>query len=738
MSEKDEGLLEKAKRWFKLVTDAEAAQRRREQEDLLFQVAENQWTDAAKTERAGGPGRPARPMLSISLLHQPLQLVQNQAEAARLGITLHPVSENANDEDAEIKQGLIQRIERDGGADVARLWALDRAKQCGRGWYRIVTRYDEDSENPSDQEIGYERILYQEMVYADPASQKPDYSDARFIFVAAHIPFDTYRDQYPDADYYSAEDFNDLAESEPEWVRVNTDGTKDPLVVELFYKVPKKEEVSLEAKGGPYKRERERQIVRRAVISGCEVLEDDEWIGSYIPMIPVIGRELQPVKGERRWEGMVRPARDGQMTFNYAITSIVEDIGRLSKAPYIGAEGQFDGHETQWQEANIRNVPYLEYKLKTLDGTPIGPPTPMQIDGTKMQLSVALAQEAKGLVQAATAVHEPSLGEMSKRKDAQSGRAILALQQQADAGTSNYLQNLAKISIPYEARVILDLLPKVYDRPGRITRVLGGEDETQTVMLNAPFVMQGDMPVPAQAGDQNAKHYDLAKGKYAVSTTVGKSFQTRLEQGASEMGDILANAPELMPVIGDLYFKFRDFPGAKEISERLAKWREKQMPGLGEEKDGQQSPEAIAMRAQALEQQVQELTQQLQQAIQAIETDKAKQEATLQKAAMDNQTKLAVEQMKAKAEEREDAIKIALVKMEQLFEAVQNALDRAHEEKLATRQAAEQRAHEVGMAAGGAHTVTRKREDGQEQGAEQERESSQGQSRQPKEKKADA
>lgn len=733
--------LQRFKDWLKLSSDAEDSQRVREREDLRFQVAENQWSEEAKKERAG------RPCLSISLLHQPLQLVQNQAANARLGVTLTPVNETASDELAEIKQGLYQRIQRDGQADLARLWALDRAKQCGRGWYRVNTKWDEDSDNPSDQEITYERILHQEMVYPDPASTRPDFSDGRFIFVAAYMPCDTFKQMFPKAKNNNREDFAGLLRDAPEWVRANGKAI-DPLVAECFYKEIKTETVTLETReGNTWTREREVVTVWRAVLSGCEIVDDQPWLGGgiyYLPIIPVIGRELQPVDGERRWEGMVRPARDGQRTFNYAISSMVEDIGRLSKAPYVGVEGQFEGWEDQWEQVNRRNFPYLQYKNVNLEGKPAPPPQPMQIDGTKMQLSAQLAQEAKSLVQVATAVYEPSLGEVQQGAKGQSGKAIQALQQQADAGTGNYLGNLASISLPCEAKLILNMIPIVYDRVGRVTQVLGGEDESETIMLNQPFVNHPKTGRPVGVPDglpmpPGAKMYDLSKGKYAVAVSVGKSFQTRLEQGATEMGQILAASPELMPMVGDIYFKFRDFPGAKELSERLAEVREQTMPGLGKGKDGQPTPEAMAAENQALKQQLQLMQQELAKAAEAIKTDRAKQEATIQKAQLDAQSKGQQAEMEASLEERlaqfQAAHQVALENDKQQHAMALEAMKQEFERWKVEFESA----HEVAMAAAGANTMTRtvdrglsdEREDGMEQSAGESRENSREDKKEP-------
>src|SRR3989304_4006783 len=109
-------ILETAKERLKLAQEAEAAQRLREKDDLRFQVPEEQWDEAARKERAGtvegGAPPPPRPMLTIPKPDQPLQLIINQARAARLGVNIHPVSEDADKECAEVRQGLYRRRQR--------------------------------------------------------------------------------------------------------------------------------------------------------------------------------------------------------------------------------------------------------------------------------------------------------------------------------------------------------------------------------------------------------------------------------------------------------------------------------------------------------------------------------------------------------------------------------------------------------------------------------------------------
>lgn len=679
-----EKLLEKARKCFKLACEAEAKQRERELEDLAFQIPENQWSAEAREQRRGGiiGGQvvPGRPMLSISLLTQPLQLIQNQAANAHLGVEIHPVSEDAETELAEIKQGLYRRIERDSNADQARLWALDRAKQAGRGWYRINTQYDEDGDDPLDQEIVIERIFDQHAVYIDPGAQKPDFSDAEWGMIVAWMDVDQFKDLYPDADVPANEtEFQSWHKEEPNWVR--GDGEKRAvLVAEYFYKVHERKKYQ---KAGQV-REMDIVSVRWCKITAKNVLEESDWAGKYIPLVPVVGRELQPFDGERRWEGIVRQARDGQQLFNFAASNLVEVMALEPKAPWIMAEGQEEGHEDEWKLANIRNMPYLLYKPTTIGGTPAPPPARAQADASKMGLALQALQQGKQFVQTATSVYEPSLGEMPSRRDAQSGRAILALQQQSDAGTGHFLHNLAKISMAYEARVILDLMPAIYDRPGRITQVLGAEDEAKMVMLGAPFVQGQDgrpqpfKPQPGMPLPQEVKQYDLSKGKYAISVSVGKSYQTRLQEGQAEIGEVLKAQPALMPLIGATYFRFRDFPGSKEIADILKKVRDKQFPGLDDKE--QLSPEQLQAKLQAAEQQIQEMGQQLQAAAKALETDQAKQQATLQKADMDNRADMQKAEM-------DNATKVQIAQMQAQVDLAIAQLRAAIDEMKAERSA---------------------------------------------------
>lgn len=734
----DKSITEEALKNYRIACDAYTKQLDREIEDLKFQVPELQWDELSRRQRSSeassGVPTPARPMLSIPKLDQPIQLILNQERAAHLGVNIHPLSEDANDETAEVLQGLYRKIERDSRANIARSWAFDRAVKAGRGVYRIGTCYDEESGNTFDQRITIERILYQQAVKFDPAAKEPDFSDGEWAFVTEWVPIETFNRLYPgvipsDVDPFDAAGMRDKT---PDWIKYDGE-ERAVLVGEYFKKVHEKKRVFLLEDGSIVDNdppEGAKIVTMRTVDDvkvmwyklapggdGLQVLEEQEWNGKYIPLVPVIGRELQAFDSERRWVGVIAPAKDAQRLYNYAASTAVEIAALEPKAPFVGAEGQFEGHEEWWMRANTRNLPYLEYKPMDLNGHLLPPPQRMQVDTSRLGPSMALLQQADDFIQAATSTPDPALGNLTSRD--RSGKAIQALQQQSDASTSNYMHNLAQISMTYEAKVILDMIPRVYDRPGRIARILDMEDESRTVVLNAPFFESDGMPVradvpqlPMGAGANvvpfrpraQPKRYDLTKGRYGVSVSIGKSYQTRLEQGADEIGQILQAQPQLMPLIGPIYFKFRDFPGAKELSEILKKVRDQQNPALGQ-KEGEEDPAALQAKLQQAGQQNQMLQQQLQQAVQYIKTEQAKQQAAIQQTQQDNAAKIEAERIKAEVQVaiermREEAETQRLL-LEQRFDAIQKALDRQQTHAMAESAAQERREHQTGQEARG-------------------------------------
>ena len=679
---KDQALLDEIQRNLKYAWEAESEQRQRELADLEFRV--EQWDEDAKRARQGSQSDgapPARPMLQIPKLEQPLAQIDAQYRNAHLGVQVHPRNELSSKETAQVLQDLYRRIEQDSGADGVRWWAYDRAKQCGSGAYRIVAEYDDDTTDPFDQKLSIRRIYDQSLVFFDPSCERADRLDGRFAFILTWIPVESFKEQWPNAevDYADEATFNDLdigQIQEPRWVR--QDGKRRGVLVAEYYRRVQNERNYVTFQDGSHgyedeagkrvpnaegpSRKRSTWNVEIYHATAFELLASSVWGGRHIPLVPTVGKELQPWDGERRHEGVIRMAKDAVQGYNYSVTSAIEAVSGAPRAPIVGFAGQFEGHEAKWDTINTRLWSYLEVNPVTVDGKPAPFPQRMQVDMGALAAAMQLAQQFDQDVQSSTGVFDPAMGRLSKKE--RSGIAIERLQAQTESGTSVYLYNMATYTLPAEATIILDVIPYYYDRPGRVAQVLDAEDRTRPVMLGAPFRMddQTGMPMraegwePGMPAPEGSKFYDFSKGAYGVQVTIGKSFASRQQQGGEQLGQVIQSDPALMMAFGDIWARFLDIPGSPEIAERLLKLIEKAHPGLTKKEGEQETPTQLKARLQAQEGQLQQMQQMLQQATQTLETKAAEQKAMLAKTEMDNsarqamteqnnQTKLLLERM---------------------------------------------------------------------------------------------
>lgn len=698
-------IVEEALAFYRTADSAYERQRKREKEDLSFQVPELAWPEeVARTRQAqsiNGVPLPARPMISVASLDEPIQLVESQQRGAMLGVNIHPLTPDASDDTAEVLQDLYRQIEVDSRAHFARDWSFDRSLKCGRGCYEVLTEYDHDTGVPGDQKIVIRRLRDQSCVYLDPFAVEPDWSDGERALVVIDMPWTTYKRKYAKSDLasYTDEGLSEIGDDIEDWIGGDDEDSRTIRIGRYYWVEHETTTVDLPPgpDGKPRSVDDDTRIVHCSVINAIEELDSYIWGGQYIPLVPTIGRELQPFDGERRWVGMIANAKDAVRLTNYAASGAVEMAALEPKAPFQLDPEQIEGYESWWQQANTRNWPYLPSHSR-VNGQPVEKPSRVQIDVGRLGPNMQLLSMGRDFVQSATQTYDPALGKQTSAH--RSGRALVALQDQTVAATNVYISNLADISLTCEAKIILDAIPKYYDRPGRIVTLRDSEDKTRQAMLNAPHVIDPNTKRPialpnespqqqqmagAQVADKNhpAKHYDLSKGRYGVTVTISKSYKSKLEQGNAEIGEIMGSNPAMVPLIGPIYFKYRDGPGMREIAKVLQKERDHVMPWLSD--DAQQ---ASAQQAQQLQAENQQLKQQLQQAGQIIQTKQVEQQGKLQITQVQEQAET------ARADKDREA-KLAVAALGAKFETMQNAMDLLQSEiaRIGSQQ------HEVGMAA---------------------------------------
>jgi hypothetical protein len=590
-------------------SDAEEKQRARELSDLRF-YAGDQWDPLTRQARSGQPANatnglppvPARPTLVINKVREPVRQVLNGERGSEFGLELVAAddfgelapADDANAKEIELREGLVRRIQRSSEAADARSWAFERAVIAGRGFYGVMTRYLPGK--TWDQELYIERYYNQAAVLLDPAHEQPDGSDADWGFVGRDMPWADYKAEFPRNAKggqnalvsYTDDQFRALGDEMPGWFTSEGE-TKSCRVVNYWYIEREPRELALMPDGTSFwadevpegmKPASTRTVIERQIkwakIDGKQILDETDWQGPDLPIIKILGEELQPYDNERRVEGMVRPARDAQEGFNAMVSKWVETVGLAPIPPFLVAEGTVDDYKAWYQAAATRAIPYLPYKPYDLTNQPAPPPTrPNALDGTFISAisgSVGMFAEA---IQSTTGVPDTALGKTDP--SVTSGRQSRLLVQQAQQGTNHYLDNF-KRSLRYEGQIVNNLLYPIYGtRPGRLARIVNGQGEAETVVIGQPNQPGAPMPtqatgVPPMGGPPMAPPsppYQLTKdANFNVVVKVSRAFDTRREQEADFVAQLMQSKPEFVTWFGDLFFKNQDGPGHKEMAER--------------------------------------------------------------------------------------------------------------------------------------------------------------------------
>jgi hypothetical protein len=497
--------------------------------------------------------------------------VQNDQRQNRPAPKIRPVDDHADPETAEILQGVLRNIMDNSSADIAIDTAFESATEIGFGYFRVITDYEDPLS--FDQEIIVKRIRNQFTVYLDPYAQEPDGSDAKWGFVVEELTKEEFEQSYPKADPV---DWETASQGDTGWV--SDDSIR---VAEYFYIENEDVEIVKLSNGAIVKADQLEEFrdlvpenvtvidtrtstvpkVKWCKLTAAEILEENEWAGKYIPIIPVYGEEVE-LDGEIIRSGMVRPAMDAQRAYNFAASAFIERVALSPKAPFIAAAGQIENYENEWADANTSNIPVLRYDPVTIDGV-LAPAPQRQMAADVPQGWLGVMQTSEHDIQASLGMYNTSVGEQGNEI---SGRAILSKQKKSDAANAHYAQNLGR-SIRHLGRIIVDLIPKIYDTK-RVLRILGEDGEPQSVQFN-PYQEESVRSMTDHEGREVGKIYNPSIGKYDVAITVGASYATKRQEAAEAMLSITSAYPQLMSIAGDLLVKNMDWPEADQLSDRL-------------------------------------------------------------------------------------------------------------------------------------------------------------------------
>ena len=617
---------DEAKDRLKICADAEAQNRREAKEALLFREGD-QWDHAVQTTASEDS-----PELTINLTDSLVRRVENNIRQQRPRGKCHPVGDGATIEIAEVINGIGRHVETRSEAGVAYDLAASQALTAGWGFFRLIIEYIDPSSFYKDLRILPIRNLF--TVSMDPGAIMPSGADANWCVLSEKMKRQEYKRRYPNAKNAA---WNEVSRDE---ARMDWEDEEEIRLAEYFRIRDKEERLYLiRGQGGeeftkykselprdpdtgrvmtmdrlaPFLAERglridgDRESTKRQVewfrLNGTTVIDRQQLPGSFIPVFRVEGN-VTDIDGKVRRRGMVQSMMDPARMVNYGEVAKIKRLGLAPKAPWVGAEGQFDGHP-EWDDAN--RVPYnkLVYKpvvVPTAQGDVLLPAPQRQ---PPAQIEAGFAEFVQGMRSNLLAIagmpNEPG---QDPQGVVVSGRALKRRQFMSDQSHFQYYDNQT-LAIAQCWRVMVEYIPHVYTEE-RMQRIIG-EDSTPTMVKLNEKTTDG--------GITKLKN-DLSVGRYDVVMDTGPGYETKREEGAENLLEMM-KTPALAELVAktgaDLVFRSIDHPYMQELADRVMaanpEGLEKIMEGLSER--AKSIVQSLASENQQLKQQLQQVQQDL-------------------------------------------------------------------------------------------------------------------------------
>ncbi len=374
--------------------------------------------------------------------------------------------------------------------------------------------------------------------------------------------------------------------------------------------------------------------VRWIKMTGADILEESLFPSQFIPLIPGLGDEVW-VGGKRYLCGVVRKLMDAQRHYNYMKSAEAESLALQPKAPFIVPFEGIEAFENDWKQLNSGSPAYLPYNSLTSDNQPI--PAPTRLAPPSMPVAFAnIAQIAGQDMEAAIGMYKANLGQQGNET---SGIAIKRREQQGDTANFHYVDNRDR-AIERLGTIVLDMIPRIYDTQ-RQARIVEEDDSHDFVEI------QPEMQQPSMKQGKRTVAINPSIGAYDVRVKSGPAFASLREEQADGLAQIMQAAPDLSPILADLYVGAQDWPEAEKAQKRLQMMLPPQIQQAESDEGADIPPEAQAKMA-ALQQHAMQLTDALQGAHQQVV-----------QLTQDAKARAGVEQMKNQSAEKVKAAELA-------------------------------------------------------------------------------
>jgi len=590
----------------------------------------DQWTEDDAQELMDRGQAP----LVFNIIKSTIDWIIGTERRTRVDYRVLPREKNDTD-GAETKTNLLKFVSDVNRFQHARSRAFADAVKAGVGWLEVSIRSD-PTEEPIYQ--GYEDWRN---VWYDALSVEPDMSDARFLFRERYVDLDVSLEMFPDrqdilraaavtsaqfgTDALMLDDVDAERSVYDNGVGIFQDCRSRVKLSECWYrqiwrgKILRGDELGT-LNGAAYdaKSEHHALMVKQGHASiydavrlqtrcmiYCEggVLQDiaSPHKHNRFPLIPIWG--FRKKRGNSAY-GVIRGLVDPQSDLNK----------RRSKALFILSTNQVIADEdavADWDEL-AEEVARPDGIIKKRSGKELE----IRNTANLAEEHVMLMQQDREFIESTGGVTDEMMG---RESNAQSGKAILARQDQGHAVTAELFDNL-RMSHQLSGEITLSLIEQYYtDR--KMVRILGDRGQAQYVAINEP---QEDGSL---LNDITARQTDFQVDAMNFSASARQAAFESMMNMIGQLGN-----PDAAMALLDLAIDLSDIPGKDEMVKRIRSMTGQKDPDqLDDEPEDIEAIQAEQMQAQQ-EAELQSAMQQLEIAERQAKTAKMNAEAKAKEA----------------------------------------------------------------------------------------------------------
>ncbi len=664
-------------------------------------IAADPWDEADISLREKSEQK--RPHLVFDEGTQYINSVCGKERQRKRAIEVHPESGQANKETAEKIQARLDYIWQKSRAQAKSITAFRDVCTRGYAFMGVTKRYS--STKGREQEPLIRGFDNPDSVLMDPDCKEYDGSDARFVFVMDRMPKAIFKAKYGKYDPREVDPTDDTVIVTEYWRRVTRLSDRT-----LMLNTPSgKQEVNESTlPDGKYDKERdgellderdnetiaiEKYIVQLAstegtTTTGVEILDKESTSWKYrIPIVPVLGEKYYVATGPSAESGknaqiggsakvtylsLLRRSRDPMGLLNLCMTASAEQLAMVPKTRYIGYEGQFEGHEDEFNNIGTNPLGYLQVVPVVDPITSTVLPLPRQemwkpaLEGPEI-----LAQACRNSIRAA--VGQIASPELDKAK---SGIALKRLTDSGDIASFSFPDNFA-MSLEAIGCLLGEALHDTHDS-ARTVPIRTSQGKTELVRINERH----------EGPDGKPQYYDFTCADYGYTISTGPSHESQQEATQEYITTLVESVPDLVMTFGDLYTEARNLgPDAKPIIDRFRKMPQI-APLVAQEGQGA-DPEAQAAIAKA-QQMIDLLSEHLNGAMKIINEKQIERETQIELQQLKNQSAKEVAEINQASKIAipvvEGELEAAHSGQQQTADAMMQVHQHAHEQDMQTQQ----------------------------------------------------